>query len=169
MTELRIATANDFGASEVIQLPSQKGTDLGVRVQKPDPFELMLASEDGNIPDILTNIVVNALNGSTTTTETDMSDPENIKGIYSLVNIITQASFVEPKVVPNDKWEPNSGTVPISDIKIEDRIWLLSWALGVGFNSLENFRSEQDSSDDAVDDVPESNTVSGEPQPVVGD
>lgn len=157
--ELRIAKFEDFDPTEVVQLPSQVGTDLAVKLRQPDPYKLLLSGKDNGIPDLLSNVVVSALQGTTTTTEVDPNDPEVLKGIFDLVDVVTIASFVSPEVVHDEDYIEGSGAVPLSHIKPTDRTWVLNWALGVGFNNLENFPEGQGTSDGSVDDVPEGESV----------
>ena len=163
-TQFRIATAQDFDPTQVVQLPSQLGTDLAVKLQQPDPFKLLSAGTDGNIPDFLTNIAVGALSGKVTATEADMSDPDTLRGVFAMMDIVTIASFVSPKVVAEKDWDGGDDTVPVSRIKPGDRAWVLGWALGVGFDSLETFLPKQEPSDDHMDDVPEGESVPPAPQ-----
>lgn len=169
MTDFRIATVEDFDPTEVVQLPSMQGTDLAVKLQQPDPFKLLLAGKNGNIPDFLTNVIVNALSGKTTTTEANMDDPEMLKGIFDMMDIITIASFVTPKVVADKDYVDGSDTVPVSRIKPGDRAWVMNWALGVGFNSIETFPAGQEPADDTVDDVSEGEDVPAGTEPVATD
>ena len=159
MTNFRIATAQDFDPTEVVQLPSMIGTDIAVKLQQPDPFKLLLASEDGNIPDFLTNIVVSALNETKTETVADLNDPETIRGIFAMMDVVAIASFVEPQVVADKDWDGSDDIVPVSRIKPGDRAWVMNWALGVGFNSLESFPPQQEAPNDGMDVVPKGENV----------
>jgi len=163
MADFKIASPEDFSPNtEVVQLPSQKGTDLGVVLRRPDPLRLLQSSRDNQIPDFLTNIVVAGLEGKTVSAEFDPTDVNVLVQLLELTDMVAITCFENPSVVRDEKYVEGSGNLPLSRLTSDDKQFVLSWALGVEFNTLENFRPGQEPTNVNVDDVPEGENVQPE-------
>lgn len=142
-----IATLDDFRPSaEAVQLPSQNGTDKRVMLRRPDMVRLI--SSDGNVPDLLTSIVLAQINGRTA--EVDV-DETTIPQLMQMLNTIAVATFVEPALCEED--EPVDGKLPVAWVSFEDKGFVMSWALGVEAQALQRFRQEPGGNVESVQQV----------------
>ncbi len=129
--QLRIASADDFlSENEVVQLPSQAGSDAGVLLRRPDIVSMMAAG-DGDVPDILSSMVVRMLNekpGAAGPAQELKITAENLPQVMQSINTIAVAAFVDPPLTLAA--EPHDGRIPVSRIKFEDKVFVFGWAIG---------------------------------------
>lgn len=132
-TAFNIATASDFDTTEIIQLPSQIGTDKAVKLRKPDVFEL-ISGDDA--PDILTDLALRQIDGGG---KVDLViTKETLPQLLKTLNLIASAAWVEPE-----------GVDP-TQLSINDRMFIFNWVLGAEYEAAEAFRGESNSDADVV-------------------
>lgn len=147
--QFTIASPDDFDHSEIVQLPSQAGTDKAVRLQQPDLVQLF---SEGDAPDLLSNIALGHLNGGGVEAGVQITK-DNLPDLLQTLNLICRASFVEPKI-GNDK-----GQLPLERIPFNDRMFVFQWALGAEYQPTKNFPEQTGENLEAVQS---SNGVSSE-------
>lgn len=135
---LQIASPLDFEVKpEEVQLPSQKDTDKGVLLRRPDLIALI--SGEGDVPDVLTGLVMASLKGKREETElTAETLPQMLKSL----DVIAVATFVEPKLWMGDEVSADD-RMPVKWLSFEDKGFIFAWALGAEFKPAESFRPEQ--------------------------
>lgn len=129
-----IASPMDFEVQpEEFKLPSGKT----VLVRRPDLVSLI--SGEGDIPDVLTGLILAGLGGQRKEFElTRESVPEIMKSL----NVITIAALVQPKAWDRD--EPDEAHVPVAWIAFEDKAALFAWALGADYEQVRSFRDQKE-------------------------
>lgn len=121
--------------AEVVQLPSQEGTDDAVRLKKASVLSMM--NEDGQITDLITKLVFD---------DNELSDEDGIKmlpdvqRLDAFMNQVAIACFVEPAM--QEQAEPDEGYASVHWLAFSDKVFVLTWALGEQFNKLATFRQE---------------------------
>lgn len=135
---LQIASPFDFEIKpEEVQLPSQRGTDKAVLLRRPDLVALI--GGDGEIPDVLTGLVMAGIKGERQ--EFDLT-PESVPQIMKSLDIIAIATFVAPKLWHGDEVS-DDGRMPVGWLKFEDKGFVFAWALGAEYQPAASFRPEQ--------------------------
>lgn len=122
-----------------VRLPS----GLEAEMRKPDMLELML--EDGNVPDSLLDAAMTGNQQSAFVMEGEshmrdsgndgslismMRDKEQARLLVELRNRAVLAAMVAPRVVLADA--DYEETVLLSDIEFQDKMFIMSWAMGGG-------------------------------------
>ena len=135
--EYEVATLADFEPQvEWVQLPSQRGTKKAVQLQRPDIISLI--DGEGDVPDVLTSIVLSQVNGKQ---KQDMAiDRETLPQLMKSLNVVAMAAFVHPKLTEQ----------ALRGMNFEDKAFVFSWALGVEYVPAERFRQEQDANVEPV-------------------
>lgn len=107
-------------SSELVTLPSGNVA----RLSKPDPF-MMMATEEGRIPNALASAVSKFLNSGSPAADQRL-EVEEIQAFVNLINRVCVAAFIEPKVnVAGDL-----GALPLSRLSFEDKMAVFRHALG---------------------------------------
>ncbi len=122
---------------------------LAVEVGRVHLDALLLA---GQIPDLLTPVVVDMLWSTIGQGEGKEKEIEGTKQFFELVNIVVKAALVSPRVVDNPTQDDE---IAITDIDFGDRLIIYSLARQPG-SVLHSFRAEQGP---ALDALPESDAV----------
>lgn len=126
---LQVASLDAFRPADVlVQLPSQQGSNEAVRLRRPDLVGLMAAG-DGDVPDILTNMVAEMLNSNGKAKQQSAQiTAENLPQVMQSVDVVAIAAFVEPKLTRAT--EPHDGCVPVTWLSFADKVFVFGWALG---------------------------------------
>jgi hypothetical protein len=139
-----IASPSDFGQAEEVQLPSQAGTDKAVLLRRPDVIDLI--ASDGNVPDLLSDLVMRGVNGGE---QVELGiTKENLPDIGKTLDIVAKACFVQPKLWDNA--EADGEHIPVKWLTFQDKSFVFAWALGGEYQSAKSFRDEPDAGMDAV-------------------
>lgn len=148
--QLRIATPSSFAPkTEQVQLPSQKGTEECVLLRRPDIIALV--SGEGDVPDILTNLMLSSINASQ---PSEMAiDADNLPQVFESMDHICKVCFVQPKL--GDKDTEDAEYMPVSWLSFTDRTFVFEWALGAQYEAASSFRPESDADVDVVQQVPD--------------
>lgn len=150
-----IASAEDFAVTpEEVQLPSQRGTDKAVLLKRPDLIALVTGK--GDIPDVLTGLIMQSVEGGGGQREFAITR-ESLPEIMSAMNAVCKATFFEPQVWDND--EPGEGCMPLAWLTFDDKAFVFAWALGGEYEGAKSFRDEPGA---GVDTVPASNGTAPE-------
>lgn len=120
--------------TEVVQLPS------GAVAELKKPSVISLALRGGRLPESLSAIVFDSLNGRKRQ-DTENWKPENPGEIADLMDVICTGAFVNPAIVEQPDYE--AGQISIEDVQEEDKLWVLNWA-GVGGGELPSARRSPD-------------------------
>jgi hypothetical protein len=152
--QLVIATPEAFQpATETVQLPSQEGTKQAVLLRKPDLVALM--SGEGEMPDVLSELVSDEISGrknGAKTRELQLT-PEVVKRLMPLFDAVAIATFAQPRL-----WreaESDGEHMPVAWLSFEDKAFVFAWALGAEYVPLSKFREETGADVESVPDVPE--------------
>lgn len=133
---------------EEVQLPSQQGTDRCVVLRRPDLIQLI--SGDGDVPDVLTNLVLSMLNGSGRKQQLEITR-ETLPQLMGSLNTVAMAAFVRPKLWLRE--EAEGEFVPASWISFADKAWVFAWALGGEYQAADRFRAQPNGDARAVPPV----------------
>lgn len=117
--------------TEIVQLPS------GLVAELKKPSVVSLALRGGRLPESLSAIVFDSLNGRKRKDDTDGWQPQNMGEVADLMDVICVGAFVNPKIVENPDYE--QGQIAIEDVDEQDKMWVLNWA-GVGGGELASAR-----------------------------
>lgn len=122
-----IVNADDLAAqAQAVQLPSQIGTDKAVLLKRPDLISL-IAHGEGDVPDVLSGIVVNALGQKPGTRPVAPKiNADNLTGYLEMIDQVVCAAFVQPQL----SLYPKNGAVAVGDLTLADRMFVFGWALG---------------------------------------
>lgn len=122
---------------EEVTLPSGKIAKL----KRPDLVDLIAG--DGEIPDLLSNLVISMTSGAGKTTELSMDklDRQQLKELLKSLNVIAIACFVEPKLCEGDT--PLGDAIPVAWVKFEDKAHVMAWALGGRYEAAKSFPAQQ--------------------------
>ena len=123
--------------TEEVTLPSGRTALL----RRPDLVDIITGG--GDVPDILTNMIMESINGQTGESQEVAISAENLPAVLIMLNVIAAACFVEPKVVMSAKGEPAEGTILAQWISFNDRAHVFGWALGAQFQPAATFPQEQ--------------------------
>lgn len=148
----KLATLKDLlKQTETVMLPSQQPDGLEVEVKCPDLPALIM--EDGNIPDLLTGIVMTAQSAKSNSEKAGLDVIDDIVAAYPqlepLVNRIAVATLVNIKL----SLEPDKENF-VGNMRMRDRIFLVWWALGEEFGDLSRFLTAQRGGAASVPTVP---------------
>lgn len=146
---LQIATIEDFDNTEVVQLPSQEGTNKAVRLQKPDLVQLFA---DGEAPDLLSSIALNNLGNGTNKPNVSI-DKDNLPDLMKTLDFVCRLCFLEPQLGNNE------GELPLHKIQFNDKMFVFMWALGAEYQPARQFPDE---TRENMDDLQPVNGVSEE-------
>jgi len=139
--EFVIASAEDFAPKiEVVQLPSQIGTDKAVKLRKPDLIGLI--GKNGSVPDLLSQYVTQEISGKKRKKsggEIEITG-ENFPQLMEMMDMICIAAFIEPKLAAIE--EPDGRHIPAAWIDFNDKSFVFSWALGTEYVPAERFRGQ---------------------------
>jgi hypothetical protein len=122
--------------TEEVTLPSGKTALL----RRPDLVDIITGG--GDVPDILTNMIMESINGEKDDAQELAITAENLPSVLKMLNVIAAACFVEPQVV-NGTGEPPAGTILAKWIPFNDRAHVFGWALGAQFQPAATFPQEQ--------------------------
>lgn len=128
-TQFQIATIQEFEHSEIVQLPSQEGTNKAVRLQQPDLVQLF---SNGDAPDLLSSIALGHLNGGEVNANVQITK-DNLPDLLKSLDLICRVSFVEPKIDDSN----------IHLIPFNDRMFVFQWALGAEYQPTKNFPAKE--------------------------
>ena len=122
MTDLKIADFGSLIKSEVVQLPSQEGTEEGVKLQKPPLHKLM---HEGNVIDIVTPLVKDWTKVGATASNTE----DDIEVVIQLLRVTPELEPPMNTVVAATMVEPSLTTEQGAKLSVGDRIHVLMCAL----------------------------------------
>ena len=114
---LRIASASDFANEEVVQLPSQTGTENGVKLRRVGVHRLVNGKGvPGGLMSLLTNATVNT------------DDPKQIAEGLEAMAYVASKVMIEPRLTMSDK--PKANEVSVDVLGVDDLTFIFQWALG---------------------------------------
>lgn len=123
--------------SQVVQLPSQTGTDDAVRLQKAPVLAMM--NENGDIADLLTRVALDE--GAPQTAQDGINMLPDVQQLNAFLNTVALACFVEPQLQATQ--DPDEGFASVHWLSFGDKMFVFQWALGGQFNKLVTFPGEQ--------------------------
>lgn len=135
---LKIAQWESLVPTEDVQLPSQKGTEFGVRLRKPDVLGIM--TEGGDVPNFLKQFV---------SPDAPVDSGEQVDMVAALPSLlplfarIAMATLVEPVPTPE----------LVSALALQDKMFITEWSLGKEFGNAVSFRQEAGTGVDAIPTV----------------
>lgn len=118
--------------TEIVTLPSGRTAEL----RRPDLVNLI--GEEGNVPNVLANLVLSGIQNGTTTIE--VKDVETFREILKALNVIAKAAFVFPEL--SDDPECSAPFVHVGKVPMNDKGWVFAWALGAQYQPAASFRQE---------------------------
>lgn len=122
--------------TEEVTLPSGKVALL----RRPELVDIIIGDD---IPDVLTNMVMDAVNRKTSQSLEEFElTAENMPELLKMFNVIAVACFVDPKVVDGVN-APPPGAILAKWIPFKDRAHVFGWALGAQFQPAATFPEEQ--------------------------
>ena len=123
---------------------SRKIAEDGVEIEFPSGNKARVRNvgiqfflENGGIPDSLTGIVAQIING-TDAKSLEVDSDKIIRASIVMQNAVAKCAFVSPRVVDNPT---TRGEISVSDIDEEDKMFILG-LLGLPARKLEPFRQE---------------------------
>lgn len=116
--------------AEEVTLPSGKV----VKLKRPDLVSMI--SGEGDVPDVLSNMILSMVNGSGGSKEIDIN-PETLPQIMSSLNVIAKACFVEPLLWDNPQRDETH--IPVSWVTFGDKGFVMAWALGGQYEPVKTF------------------------------
>lgn len=122
-------------SEEEVTLPSGKV----VRLRRPDLVDLLMGN--GDIPDVLTNMIVDSINGGGRK-EFEINK-ETLPQLIESINVIAKAVFVEPKLWNEIYADEAQGIIPIGWVSFADKTHVFAWAMGAQFQPAETFPAQQ--------------------------
>lgn len=135
--------------TQLVMLPS----GITVRLRKPDVIALI--AEDGSIPDVLSGIALGGL--ALPKRPEQQFKADDVRALFGLINPITRAAFVEPRIVDKDEAELADDEILLEHVQFNDKTFVLTWALGADGKTASRFPGKQASRMEplpAVSDVP---------------
>jgi hypothetical protein len=117
MTDFIVTSGSAWRKTHIAQLPSGNVAEL----KKPDVLDL-IQNEDGTIPDMLLQFVT----GVKQVKNVEMTG-ETGKLFIDLIQKLTKASFVSPRVVDNPSAD---NEIALGDVELADKLFVLRWAMG---------------------------------------
>ncbi len=139
----QIAPERRFSAQPVkVRFPT--GAEAFVR-----PVGLDVLVKSGRLPDFLTPMVMDGLNGKPTTMPT-VDEVGQVKDLFALIDTIAELAFVLPRVV---EVPANDTEITVDDIPLDDKYFLFE-LLGKPRRWLENFRPQPERDVRPVADEP---------------
>lgn len=138
MTDMVVTSGAAWRTTEIKTLPSGKVA----RLRKPDVIDLIMG--DGTIPDALTPIIMAGLKGEQVTDQIDWAKltPEQIAGLFGLLNKVAAGAFVEPRIVDKPESEMGDGEIGIEHVEFNDKNFVFSWAMGADGGKAARFPSQ---------------------------
>lgn len=136
----KVSTAKQWKSGKTTELKVPSGNVCLVR--KPDGMQAFMVN--GKIPNSLMPLVTNALDEKSDG-ELDMqailADPEKMTDMMALIDSITVATVVEPRVslTPVEGTDRDDDKLYVDEIDMEDKLMIMGFALG-GVKDLEQFR-----------------------------
>lgn len=127
-------------------------------VVKAKRVELQTFLRHGQVPNPLMEIVNEALTKGESmdpqamlSTEDDKVNLEMVGEMYEMVDKVTLASVVEPKIhsIPDDEGDREDDLLYIDEVDDEDKMFIWQWALG-GTSDIATFRREAGADLDAL-------------------
>ena len=127
-------------------------------VVKAKRVELQTFLKQGQVPNPLMEIVNEALTKGETmdpqsmlSTEDSKVDLEMVNEMYEMVNKVTVASVVEPKIqeAPEEGEDRDDDLLYVDEVDDEDKMFIWQWALG-GTSDIATFRREAGADLDAL-------------------
>jgi hypothetical protein len=126
---------------ESVELTFPGGFTAAIR-----PVTSELLFKLGRIPDALTPLVINSINGSGTF-DLDTDKPENFQAFLKLLDGIAETAFVSPKIV---KEPAADDEISIDDLAFADKFFLMQF-LNQPSSVLREFRAKQIRDVESVD------------------
>ena len=127
MTNLQPTAASQWQRStKLVTLPSGKVAEI----KEIDLAGLILTAEEGAIPDIITQQMVDDLAGKTTQRSQKKSaemelTAKDLPGLMGFVDMVVRSCMVTPRVVESGKVpDRDAGEIAIEDIDVTDRMFL---------------------------------------------
>lgn len=121
---------------EDVTLPSGKS----VKAKRPDLVAMI--SDDGDVPDLLSNLIVSLLTGSGGKTTFDLATmtPDQLKEMVKSANVIAKACFVEPQLWDNAQRDETH--IPLAWVSLNDKAFIMGWALGGQYQPAKTFPAQ---------------------------
>lgn len=141
----------DWRQHEDVELPSGKTATL----RKPDVLSLITGG--GDVPDVLTRIVMQGVKGKTFDSK-DLTAGD-LPGLADTLNTVARACFVSPRAVPDaealalEQSDPDGDWVAVSDIDYMDKLFVFNWAMGGQGEAARRFPGGQRRAGKGVADV----------------
>jgi hypothetical protein len=101
-------------------------------------FDTLLLTD--RVPDFLTPLVVNAVNGSQVPLPSVEEDVEKTKEMAQFINLVCELAFVSPRIVPTPQAEDE---ISMDDLDMIDKRFVFFNVLGKPTRWLNSFRHEQ--------------------------
>jgi hypothetical protein len=121
----RIATVEDFRPKgEPVTLPD---CGLTVLLVRPDILGMIRNSDNGELPDPLTNMIYDALLAGKQKKPDEVTKEEFLASM-DMITVIVKAAFLQPKVW--DEEHPDEEHIPLKWLSINDRMTVFHWAWG---------------------------------------
>lgn len=133
-----ITPLNDWQPKpEEVHLPSGKVALL----KRPDLVDLIAG--DGEIPDLLSNLVMSMTAGAGGARELSMNklSKDELKQLLKSLNVIAIACFVEPRLCEGN--ERQGDAIPVGWLGFEDKAHIMAWALGGRYEAVKSFPEKQ--------------------------
>lgn len=127
-----ITKGSAWRTTEDVELPSGKVA----RLQKPDVLALIMSS--GEIPDVLSNQLLAGLQGAAPKEQVELT-AENVGGLLEVVNTVTRAAFVLPRIVNKPAETMGEDEIGIEHVAFNDRVFVLKWAMGGSITAAQRF------------------------------
>ena len=127
-----ITKGSEWRTTEDVELPSGKVA----RLQKPDVLALIMSS--GDIPDVLSNQLLAGLQGGAPKEQIELT-AESVSGLLEVVNTVTRAAFVLPRIVNKPAEEMGEDEIGIEHVAFNDRVFVLKWAMGGSVAAAQRF------------------------------
>ena len=128
----------EWAEGEIFHLPQ---LNRDVRIRQPDIIDL---AAQGDVPDLLTNLVVASINNQAMSL--DIDSPEKLRELVLTLNIVAKAAFIEPRLADIAQVDVEAGIVPVSFIPFGDKIALLGKLMGAQYEAAESFPAQTNGS-----------------------
>lgn len=129
---MEITKGSAWRTTEDVELPSGRVA----RLRKPDVLALIM--ESGEIPDVLSGQLLAGLQGSAAPKQIEIT-AESVRDLMEVVNAVTRAAFVLPRIVDKPEAEMTDDEIGIEHVAFNDRVFVLKWAMGGSIMAAQRF------------------------------
>jgi len=129
---MEITKGSAWRTTEDVELPSGNVA----RLRKPDVLALIMSN--GEIPDVLSAQLLAGMQGGAAPKQIELT-AENVSGLLEVVNTVTRASFVLPRIVDKPEAEMTEDEIGIEHVAFNDRVFVLKWAMGGSIAAAQRF------------------------------